>query len=111
MLYHMKMVFGVDASMEDLNQFTEFMDSGRLITKDAFHITVEQTVPFVPTQEILHKYEDAIRTKWCPDKVRIEDVRFLHYELFEQIQEGDDCHGQEKEKETERPKASRLEDT
>ena len=84
-MYHMKIIFGLDISSPELNQLTEMFHGGRYICKDAAEITLDQTVPFVPTKEILDQYAKIIRDKYPNKKLKAEQVRFLRYDLFEEV--------------------------
>ena len=87
-MYHMKIAFSVDISMERMNTLTEKIDGSRLIAENAMTVYIEQTVPFVPTNEILQQYASTIKSSDISEtKLRIEDVRFSHYEIFEEIKD------------------------
>lgn len=84
--YHMKMIFGVSTSITSLNEFLKHInEDNHPVQKNAFSVTVEQTIPFVPTQEILEKYAQAIKDSYTNKDFTVEDVQFLHYDVFEEV--------------------------
>ena len=92
MKYHMKMVFGVSLSVKSLNEFLEAVgEKAHPVSENAAQVTIEQTVPFVPTPEILAKYAEIIKESYSKnDKITVESAKFLHYTEFDAIpEEGD----------------------
>lgn len=87
MFYHMIMVFNIDISLRDINKITQTLDGGRFVIQDALTMTIEQTVPFVPTQENLKEYEKALvdSINKTETTYHAERAHFQHYEVFEPI--------------------------
>lgn len=86
-MYHMRIVYGIDTSIRELNRMTALMDNTRAVLGNAMEITIEQTVSFVPTKEHLDQYAQAI-AKCMNDgdgPFQAENVQFLRYDLFEQV--------------------------
>ena len=84
-LYHMKIIFTLDISDPRLNEITESIDGSHPVLQDAIECALEQTVPFVPTKEILQQYADAIRKGYESPKRHIEGIRFTRYDFIEPI--------------------------
>lgn len=89
MFYHMIMVFDIDVSLRDINKITQMLDGGRFIMQNALTMTIEQTVPFVPTQENLRQYEEALvdGINKSDTTYHAERAHFRHYKLFEPVSE------------------------
>ena len=84
-LYHMKIIFTLDISDPRLNEITESIDGSHPVLQDAIECALEQTVPIVPTKEILQQYADAIRKGYESPKRHIEGIRFTRYDFIEPI--------------------------
>lgn len=93
-MYHMKIIFGIDASLSAMKQICAMTNTPPSIMHNVYEVAIEQTVPFVPTQEHLNQYANAIRENYAKNAQKstaggylvIEDVHFLRYELFEELE-------------------------
>ena len=86
-LYHMKMVFVIDASDIDINEAIRIFKPSEPIpiAKNVAKCVIEQTVPFIPTTQQLAMYADAVKQNFKHPKFQVENVRFSHYDLMEAI--------------------------
>ena len=84
--YDMKLKFTVDISNKTIDDFSRMInnDDKRLIVKDAFELTIEQTVPFVPSAEDIKKYEEALKSNVDEtiSTYTIRNIRFIGYEYI-----------------------------
>lgn len=85
--YEMAIVFTLDISLPELNQITEQIDGGHLVIKNAKELIIQQTVGFVPDEETLLKYADAIKTTMNESgKIHVDAVRFSRYNYIRPIE-------------------------
>ncbi len=78
--YRMQIVFKCSFSIKDLNRITQQLDGGKLIVNNAKELVLTQTLAVVPTEELIHKYEEAIRTSWPETSdLCLESVKFDRY--------------------------------
>ena len=84
-LYRMKIIFKADVSLKSINDMTELIDGSHAIMQNAIEMSMEQTVPFVPKQDTLTEYARIIKENSETDQLHIEDVRFSHYDFFEEV--------------------------
>lgn len=82
--YRMQMVFKCSFSFKELNRITQQLDGGKLIVNNAKELVLTQTLAVVPTEELIHKYEEAIRTSWpetsdlCLESVKFDRYNYIH---------------------------------
>ena len=82
--YQMQIVFKCSFSIKDLNRITQQLDGGKLIVNNAKELVLTQTLAVVPTEELIHKYEEAIRTSWpetsdlCLESVKFDRYNYIH---------------------------------
>ena len=97
-LYHMVIVFSIDTSEKTLKQFLETMGEAYPVLENAVQMRIEQTVPFVPTKEILQKYADTIQETYKSGSITAEHVAFSHYDVFEQVESDIEIMGYDRAK-------------
>lgn len=84
MLYTMKIVFALDVSSKKLNDIMPA--NQKPVCSNAIECAIEQTVPFIPTEEILNKYANTIKESYATKPhMQIENVRFLRYDYLYEI--------------------------
>lgn len=83
--YHMKIIFTLDLSDPLLNEMTEKIDNTHPVVENAIECALEQTVPFVPTKEILQRYMDVIQKGYETPNRHIDAIRFSRYDFIEPI--------------------------
>ena len=85
--YRMQMVFKCSFSFKELNRITQQLDGGKLIVNNAKELVLTQTLAVVPTEELIHKYEEAIRTSWPKNSdLCLESVKFDRYNYITPIE-------------------------
>lgn len=89
--YRMQMVFKCSFSFKELNRITQQLDGGKLIVNNAKELVLTQTLTVVPTEELIRKYEEAIRISWPKDNdLCIESVKFDRYNYITPIEISDE---------------------
>lgn len=83
--YEMEIVFACDISIPDLNKITEQLDGGRMVIQNAMNMTIQQTVLFVPDEDTLRKYAEAIEG-YETSRLKVEHARFSRYNYIRPIQ-------------------------
>lgn len=86
--FHMRIVFGIDISSPSLNKMTKQLLGGQIVMKDAMEVAIEQTVPFVPTDEVLAEYAEAIKYNCNTSGLfHMENVQFKRYDFIKPVDE------------------------
>ena len=94
MLYHMIMAFSADISLRELFEHAK-ETGGSYPALRSVSVKLEQTVPFKPDEAMLQNYCQAIMETYPKEKLHIENVKFDHYELLEEIDEPDKSDSKE----------------
>lgn len=85
-LYEMKMLFNVDLEPKEINDLTEMCGfSEKMVLQNAKTVELTQTQPFIPNEEDIQKYVEAIMNTYDPDgttKIGIHACRFVGYEYI-----------------------------
>ncbi len=92
-MYEMAMVFSLDLSDGELDHMLSCIGGDEsLVLRNIAEVTVKQTVPFVPTEEHLRKYADAMKGK-SAGKFTIREARFTRYDYLRPVTLPDDDDG------------------
>lgn len=82
-MYNMSIVYSLDLSSKSLNMMTELIDNTHYVTKNAATCTITQSLPSVPTKELLEKYAAIIKEQYTNTEIKVENVSFSHFAKFE----------------------------
>ena len=85
-LYEMRMRFTADGGLKSLDDFMSAMgDTGKFSAKKIVTLHMEQTVPFIPDDDILAKYAEALRSSYSNGDIVLREVRFDGYEYLRAV--------------------------
>lgn len=97
--YEMKMKFTATVGVKFVNDILrELGDPGRYQIKDALTITIEQVLPFIPTEEYLRKVEQTITEHY---QINDFDILECHFAGYSYLREVDISESKPKESEAE----------
>ena len=89
MLYKMKLVFSADAGLKSVDDMLDHLGFGeKPVARNALELSMEQTVPFIPTKEHIQAYEKAILDSYKDKTTALKAVRFVRYDYIEPIPDG-----------------------
>lgn len=83
--YHMRLKFKIDLELSEINRIMHDCGADEtLISKDIGTITMDQTVSFIPDEQILYEYETAIQKNYFKNNpnLSIHACRFIGYEYL-----------------------------
>lgn len=82
-LYKMCMKFKLTVGFKAINDIAATCGfSEKLVAKNAITVSVTQTVPFIPTDDIIAQYEHAIKEHYDVKGLSIESCKFDGYEYL-----------------------------
>ena len=78
----MKMNFLLDMGIAEINHLLEMCGGDKVFIENALNVSIEQTVPFIPTDEHLQKYCEILKKNYTNEKVECIECRFAGYEYL-----------------------------
>lgn len=87
--YEMKMLFSASVGLREINDILwQTGCNDTLQVKDAISVSIEQTVPFVPSEEYLQKVAEAIKDNYSTRDINITECHFTGYEYIREVEIG-----------------------
>lgn len=103
-LYRMKIRFKADAGINEINNIlAQLGDEGKMLSRNAVTLTMEQTVPFVPDGTTLEHYAKVLQEGYSQKNVTLYNARFDGYEYLHAVvpymetESGDAVHTDEED--------------
>ena len=85
-MYRMKLNFKLDLGIKEINNFLEICGGNPVFVENAATVSLEQEVSFIPTEEIIKKYEEIIKSNYSKgEKIECVDCRFAGYEYLYEV--------------------------
>lgn len=84
-LYKMCMKFKLTVGFKSINDIARICRVPEPIAKDAITVSITQTVPFIPTDDIIAQYEHTIKKHYDVDSLSIKSCKFDGYEYLTPI--------------------------
>lgn len=84
-LYSMQMRFKIDIDLKAVNKIAQECGfDEKLAVKNAKHVTLQQTLRFIPDDNLIKKYENIIKEEYLKDNpnIGIHDCKFNGYDYL-----------------------------
>ena len=83
-MYAMKLKFNCGLSLKSMNTMCDALNMPRPVVQNAMVITLKQTLPFIPNDETIEKYKEALM-KANMKEAEIESVEFAGYDYLKEV--------------------------
>lgn len=82
-LYEMCLLFDLDISLKSMNDILKQCGfSEKPIAQNAMEVTMTQTLPFIPDDDVIKKYEDVIKQNYETDSLICENCKFKGFKYI-----------------------------
>lgn len=90
-IYEMEMIFELTLGLKTVDKFMSQMGVSDTLAAKGTELTIKQTVPFIPTEDYIHKIENVIKEHYSKEDVYVMDCNFKGYKklLEKEIDEKD----------------------